>query len=156
MTTRLNKGLVDTWFDELNLGATETTRARTITEADIVNWCSLTGDWFVLHSDKVYAEKSVFGQRLAPGLMVLAFSGGLGVPPEAEAIIANYGTDRVRYPRPTFIGDTLHLEIEVEELRERDPETGIATFRWDMVNQDGDTTMSSRLKVLLKRRSSAR
>lgn len=156
MTARRTKGLVDTWFDELELGATETTRARTVTEADIVNWCALTGDWFVLHSDKVYAEKSVFGQRLAPGLMVLAFSGGLGVPPEAEAIIANYGTDRVRYPRPTFIGDTLHLEIEAEELRERDAETGIATFRWDMVNQDGLTTMSSRLKVLLKRRPSAR
>lgn len=151
----MTKGLVNTWFDQLELGATETTRARTVTEADIVNWCALTGDWFVLHSDKVYAEKSIFRQRLAPGLMILAFSGGLGVPPEAEAIVANYGTDRVRYPRPTFIGDTLHLEVEVEDLRERDAETGIATFRWDMVNQDGDTTMSSRLKVLLKRSPNA-
>jgi acyl dehydratase len=149
------KGLVNTYFDQLELGATESTRGRTITETDIVNWCALTGDWFVLHSDKVYAEKSIFGQRLAPGLMVLAFSGGLGVPPEAEAIIANYGTDRVRYPRPTFIGDTLHLEAEVVELQERDVETGIATFRWDMVNQDGHTVMSSRLKVLLKRSPSA-
>jgi 3-hydroxybutyryl-CoA dehydratase len=145
------KGIVDTYFDELELGATESTRGRTVTEADIVNWCALTGDWFVLHSDKVYAEKSMFGQRLAPGLMVLAFSGGLGVPPEAEAIIANSGTDRVRYPRPTFIGDTLHLDVEVVELRERDADTGVATFRWDMVNQDGDTVMSSLLKVLLKR-----
>jgi 3-hydroxybutyryl-CoA dehydratase len=145
------KGLVDTYFDELELGATESTRGRTVTEADIVNWCALTGDWFVLHSDKVYAEKSMFGQRLAPGLMVLAFSGGLGVPPEAEAIIANYGTDRVRYPRPTFIGDTLHLDVEVVELRERDADTGVATFRWDMVNQDGHTVMASLLKVLLKR-----
>lgn len=145
------QGLVDTYFDDLKLGATETTRARTVTEADIVNWCSLTGDWFVLHSDKVYAEKSVFGQRIAPGIMVLAFSGGLGVPARPEAIIANYGTDRVRYPQPTFIGDTLHLEIEVVELRERDHETGIATFRWDMVNQDGHTVMASRLIVLVKR-----
>jgi len=149
------KGLVDTYFDDLQLGATESTRGRTVTEADIVNWCALTGDWFVLHSDKVYAEKSMFGQRLAPGLMVLAFSGGLGVPPEAEAIIANYGTDRVRYPRPTFIGDTLHLEVEVVELRERDADTGVATFRWDMVNQDGHTVMGSLLKVLLKRSPSA-
>lgn len=143
--------LVDTYFDDLTLGAAQSTRGRTITEADIVNWCALTGDWFVLHSDKEYAARSMFGQRIAPGMMVLAFSGGLGVPPLAKAIVANYGSDRIRYPRPTFIGDTLHAEIEVADLRARDEATGIADFRWDMVNQDGLTVMVSRLKVLLRR-----
>ena len=149
------KGLVNTWFDDLETGATERTRGRTITEADIVNWCALTGDWFVLHSDKEYAARSAFGQRVAPGMMVVAFSGGLGVPPDAEAIVANYGTDRIRYPRPTFIGDTLHCEIRVEELRVRDEQTGVASFSWNMVNQDGDLVMTSQLKVLLWRRPGA-
>jgi acyl dehydratase len=143
--------LIDTCFDELEIGLTERTRGRTVTEADVVNWCALTGDWFVLHSDKVYAERSMFGQRVVPGMMVVAFSGGLGVPPDAEAIIANYGTDRIRYPRPTFIGDTLHCEIRVAELRVRDDETGIAGFDWNMVNQDDQLVMSSQLKVLLRR-----
>ena len=143
--------LIDTRFDELEIGLTERTRGRTVTEADVVNWCALTGDWFVLHSDKVYAERSVFGQRVVPGLMVVAFSGGLGVPPDAEFIIANYGTDRIRYPRPTFIGDTLYCEIRVAELRVRDEETGIAGFDWNMVNQDDQLVMSSQLKVLLRR-----
>ena len=149
------KGLVNTWFDDLEAGATERTRGRTITEADIVNWCALTGDWFVLHSDKEYAARSPFGQRVAPGMMVVAFSGGLGVPPDAEAIVANYGTDRIRYPRPTFIGDTLHCEIGVKELRVRDERTGVATFSWNMVNQDDQLVMSSQLKVLLWRRPGA-
>ncbi|MDE1675265.1 MaoC family dehydratase [Nocardia gipuzkoensis] len=143
--------LVDTYFDALKVGDIQTTRGRTITESDIVNWCALTGDWFVLHSDKEYAARSMFGQRIAPGMMVLAFSGGLGVPPISEAVVANYGGDRIRYPRPTLIGDTVHVEIEVEELRPRDGETGVASFRWDVLNQNGETVVSSRLKVLLRR-----
>lgn len=143
--------LVDTYFDDLEIGAKQVTHGRTVTEADIVNWCSLTGDWFVLHSDKEYAATTPFGQRIAPGMMVLAFTGGLGVPPISDALLVNYGSDRVRYPRPTFIGDTLHAEIEVEELRVRDDDTGVASFRWDMVNHHGETVMASKLKVLLKR-----
>lgn len=143
--------LVDTWFDALELGMQETTRGRTITEADVVNWCALTGDWFVLHSDVEYAKRSAFGQRLVPGLQVLAYTGGLGVPADAEAIVANYGTDRVRYPRPTFIGDTIRCVITAAELSVRDESTGVATFDWCAVNQHDDLTMTSRLKVLLKR-----
>lgn len=143
--------LVDTYFDDLAVGATQHTRGRTITEADIVNWCAITGDWFVLHTDKEFAAKSMFGQRIAPGMMVLAFTGGLGVPALGTALLANYGSDRVRYPQPTYIGDTLHAEIEVEDLKVRDDETGVASFRWDMVNQDGKTVMASKLKVLLRR-----
>jgi len=143
--------LIDTFFEELELGARQETHGRTITEADIVNWCALTGDWFVLHSDKEYAAASMFRQRIAPGMMIVAFTGGLCVPPISDAIVANYGSDRIRYPHPTFIGDTVHAEVEVIDLRERDDETGIATFRIDMISQEGDTVMSSRLSVLLKR-----
>jgi acyl dehydratase len=150
----LDRYLLDTYFDDLEVGAKQITRGRTITEADVVNWCALTGDWFVLHSDKEYAAASMFGQRIAPGMMVLAFTGGLGVPPISDAVVANYGSDRIRYPRPTFIGDTLRAEFEVQELRVRDDETGVASFRVDMINQHGDTVMSSTLKVLMRRSAS--
>lgn len=136
-------------FGELSVGDRAVTRGRTVTETDIVNWCALTGDWFLLHSDKEYAEASMFGQRIAPGMMILAFSGGLGVPPDSPYILANYGSDRVRYPRATFIGDTVHLEMEVAELTDRDETSGIVDFRWDMVNQNGETVMASKLRVLL-------
>lgn len=137
------------YFEELDVGELATTRGRTVTETDIVNWCALTGDWFLLHSDKEVAEASMFGQRIAPGMMILAFSGGLGVPPDSRTIMANYGSDRVRYPKATFIGDTVHLEIEVVEKRDRDDSSGIVDLRWDMVNQNGETVCASRLRVLM-------
>lgn len=120
-----------------------------MTEADIVGWCSLTGDWFRLHTDLPYAEASMFGKRIAPGIMVFAFATGLGVPPDSPTILANYGTDRLRYPSPTFIGDTISLDAEVTELKDRDDRSGIATLRWDVVNQDDVTVCASQLKVLL-------
>jgi 3-hydroxybutyryl-CoA dehydratase len=150
------KRLVGSYFDELAVGEREITRARTVTETDVVNWCALTGDWFVMHSDKVYAERSVFGQRLVPGLLVVALSGGLGVPPDAEAVMANYGIDRIRYPRPTFIGDTLHCEIQVAALDERDDKTGVATFDWRMISQDEQLVMVCQLKIVLWKKAHVR
>lgn len=141
--------LLHRYYDELAVGDHGATRGRTVTETDIVNWCALTGDWFLLHSDKEYAEASMFGQRIAPGMMILAFSGGLGVPPDSRTILANYGSDQVRYPRATFIGDTVHLEMEVVERKERDDRSGIVDFRWDMVNQNDETVCASRLRVLM-------
>ena len=138
-------------FDELAVGDTQITRGRTICEADFVNWCALTGDWFVMHSDKVVAERSMFGQRIAPGLMILAYSAGLGVPPDSDTIIANYGSDKLRYPRPTFIGDTIHAEIKVTEKQDRDASTGILTMAWNVANQNGETVCAYELKVLMGR-----
>ena len=137
------------YYDELMIGDGQVTRARTVTETDVVNWCALTGDWFLLHSDKEFAARSMFGQRIAPGMMVLAISGGLGVPPDSTAILANYGTDRIRYPRPTFIGDTVHLDMEVVAKKDRDDTSGIVDLRWDVVNQNGETVAASQLRVLM-------
>ena len=118
-------------YDELEVGQTQRTRGRTITESDIVNWCALTGDWFYPHIDKVAAERSMFGQRVAPGIMVFALGTGLGVPSDATTILANYGTDRLRYTAPTWINDTIYLDIEVieksdqgREVRARDVSLG--------------------------------
>jgi acyl dehydratase len=139
------------YYDELSLGDRQLTRGRTITEADIVTWCAFTGDWFLLHSDKEYAARSMFGQRIAPGMMVLAISGGLGVPPDSTAVLANYGMDRLRFPHPTFIGDTVHLEMEVAGKKERDDQSGVVDLRWDVVNQNGETVAASQLRVLMAR-----
>ena len=151
----MNTALLYRYFDELSVGQSQSTRGRTVTESDIVNWCALTGDWFLLHSDKEHAEASMFGQRIAPGMMILAFSGGLGVPADSSTILANYGSDRVRYPQATFIGDTVHLEAEVTALKDRDADSGIVDLRWDMVNQNGDTVCASTLRVLMAKKGAA-
>ena len=135
-------------YDELQVGDGQRTRGRTITETDIVNWCALTGDWFYPHIDKVAAERSMFGQRVAPGIMVFAMATGLGVPADATTIIANYGTDKLRYPKATWIGDTVYLDIEVVEKADRDAKSGIVSYRWDVLNQNGATVCASQLKIL--------
>jgi 3-hydroxybutyryl-CoA dehydratase len=136
-------------YDELQVGDAQRTRGRTITETDIVMWCAITGDWFYPHIDRVAAERSMFGQRVAPGIMVYAMGTGLGVPADATTIIANYGADSLRYPRPTWIGDTIHLDIEVVEKEDRDDAAGLVTFRWDIANQNGVTVCASKLKILI-------
>jgi 3-hydroxybutyryl-CoA dehydratase len=146
----MGRNLLDKHFDEIELGERLRTRGRTITEADIVAWCALTGDWYVLHSDAHYAAATRFGQRIAPGLLVLAFAAGLGIPPDAPAIIANYGSDQLRFTAPVFIGDTLHLEAEVHEKAvKRAGRDGVVRLRWDMVNQNGVTVMASDLQILM-------
>lgn len=136
--------------DELRIGQRMVSRGRTVTEADIVAWCASTGDWHRLHSDAAYAARSAFGQRIAPGLMVLAWAAGLGVPPDSEAILANYGADQVRFTAPVFIGDTLHLQAEVADLRpKRAGIDAVLTLAWNMVNQNGVMVMKSDLQVLI-------
>src|SRR5438270_12577455 len=130
-------------YNELEVGQTQRTRGRTITETDIVNWCSLTGDWFYPHIDAVAAERSMFGKRVAPGIMVFAVATGLGVPADATTILANYGTDKLRYTAPTWIGDTLYLDIEVIDKPDRDDKAGLISHRCDMLNQNCVTFCSS-------------
>jgi acyl dehydratase len=135
-------------FDELTLGDTQRTRGRTVTETDIVNWYQITGDWFYPHTDAVAAERSMFGQRVAPGIMIFALGTGLGVPADATTILANYGSDELRYTKPTWIGDTIHLTIEVLDKADRDERSGLVTYQWDIANQNDAVVCSSKLKIL--------
>lgn len=138
------------YFDEIEVDERMASRGRTITESDIVQWCSLTGDWYVLHTNAHYAAQTRFGQRVVPGLLVQAYAAGLGVPPDAPAIVANYGTDNLRFIAPTFIGDTLHLEARVltKEIK-REGRDGLIRLEWNMVNQNGITVMKSDLQILM-------
>jgi len=129
------------YFDEIEVGDTQVTRRRTITETDVVNWCMFTGDWFLLHSDVVTSAESMFGQRIAPGLMVQAIAGGLLLPADTRSVIANYGMDRLRFPVPTFIGDTIHVELEIIEKEEREV-GGLAHIEWRVLNQNGTLVLT--------------
>ncbi|HBI83752.1 dehydratase [Orrella sp. NBD-18] len=138
------------YYDEIEVGDSYRSRGRTITEADIVQWCSYTGDWYVLHSNEHYAAQTRFGQRIAPGLLVLAYAAGLGVPPDAPSIVANYGTDRLRFVAPVFIGDTIHLRSAVvEKTTKREGRDGVLKLDWNVHNQDGTLVMSSDLQILM-------
>ncbi len=148
----MTKRLLEHHFDELTLGQFELTPRRTITETDVHLWSMFTGDWFPLHTDKIAAAESIFGERIAAGLMVLAISGGLVVPPTTKTVIANYGNERVRYPGATFIGDTIQVRVEIVKLEERDAQSGIMDMEWNVLNQNGSVVCNAVFRALMAKK----
>jgi len=136
------------YFDDFQVGEVIKTRGRTITEADIVNFCGFSGDWYPLHSDVEYARKSVFGERIAHGMLVLSATSGL-FPLTEVAVVAFYGMDKVRFSAPTKIGDTLHLEIEVIDKQDKGDVGGVVTFKSNAKNQWGEDAAVSILKIMI-------
>jgi 3-hydroxybutyryl-CoA dehydratase len=137
-------------FDQLQAGERFSTPGRTITEADLVSFSALTGDRHPLHADATWADRSRFGGRIAHGMMLLSYAVGLA-PFDPAWVVALRGIDGVSFRLPVRIGDTVRLQGEIEDLREVDPETGLVTFAWRVVNQRGETTVRARVKALWRR-----
>lgn len=142
--------LLETPFDRLQPGTRWVSRGRTITETDIVQFAGLTGDWFPLHTDREYAAQTAYGARIAHGLLVLSVAAGL-VPLPPESIVALYGMDRVRFTRPVFIGDTIHVEVRVARKDARGADRGLLTIVLDVKNQRGETVAMTHSKLLVRR-----
>ena len=107
------------YLDDLEVGDSFTTKGRTVTEADIVNFAALTWDTYPLHVDAEWASKTMFGERIAHGMLVLSYAAGL-VPMQPGPIVAFYGMEKVRFFAPTKIGDTIRVHVELKEKEERD------------------------------------
>ncbi|HEX5712041.1 MAG TPA: MaoC/PaaZ C-terminal domain-containing protein [Solirubrobacterales bacterium] len=137
-------------FDRLEPGARFRSPGRTIAEADLVSFSALTGDRHPLHTDAEWAAASEFGGRVAHGAMLLSYCVGL-VPFDPEWVLALRGFERVAFKRPVRIGDTIHVEGELEGKREIDAATGLATFAWRVVNQRGETVALARARVVWRR-----
>ncbi len=91
-------------------------RGRTIGEADIIMHAGQTGDMYPLHLDAEEAAKSRYGRRLAHGTLTLSIAMGLKFDTDlSKGVRISYGYDKVRYRNPVFIGDTIHIEVEVVE-----------------------------------------
>ncbi|MEP7283679.1 MAG: phenylacetic acid degradation bifunctional protein PaaZ, partial [Rubrivivax sp.] len=84
-------------FEDLKIGEGLTTHRRTVTEADIVAFGGISGDYFYMHFDAVAAKDSAFGQRIAHGYFVLSAAAGLFVSPAPGPVLANYGLDTLRF-----------------------------------------------------------
>jgi len=142
------------YFEDFEAGHESTSAGRTITEADIVNFAALTGDWNEIHTNKELAARGPFGQRIAHGALVFSVATGLSVRmgQTNDTVIAFYGLDRLRFVKPVFIGDTIRVRQRVEGRSERDAKSGIVTFLNEVMNQNEVVVVSYTAKVLLKRR----
>lgn len=128
------------WFDELEVGQIFTHAIRrTVTETDNILFSTLTHNPAQLHLDAEYMKSSDFGRIIVNSTFTLGVMVGVSVGDTTlGTAVANLGWDDVRFPAPVFIGDTLHFETEVHELRDSKsrPNAGIVTFLHRAYNQD--------------------
>jgi len=131
------------------VNGTFTSRARTITEADVVAFASLTGDFHPQHSDAVWAADSPFGERIAHGMLIVSYAVGL-VAFDPERVVALRRLRDVVFKRPVRLGDTIHVEGSEAERRPVDDETALVTWNWRIVNQDGGLVSRVAVEALVR------
>ncbi len=139
------------YYEDFQVGDMEVTRARTITETDIVNFAAFSGDWYPLHTDIEYARKGPFGERIAHGMLVLSVATGL-MPLYEMAIVAFYGMDKVRFTAPTKIGDTIHVELEVIDKQDKGELGGVIALNEAVKNQRGEDVAISTIRILIAKK----
>jgi 3-hydroxybutyryl-CoA dehydratase len=134
-------------FEALEEGQRFSTRGRTVTEADVVGFAALTGDWHPQHADAEWAAASPFGERIAHGMLVISLAVGL-VPFDPERVMALRRLGDVVFKRPVRLGDTVRVEGRVAEVSQATPEAGLVTLAWSVLNQHDQTVCRARVEVL--------
>src|SRR5579875_4021372 len=110
----------------------------------------LTGNWLELHSNTEFAAQTRYGQRLVQGSLVFSIGNAL-IPFDPEVIEAFYGVDKLRFLRPSFIGDTIWSSAEITALDERGEHTGVATLLLQVHNQRQETVMRCDFRLLVRK-----
>jgi acyl dehydratase len=140
------------WFDELEPGMACSTRARTITETDVVQFAAMSGDRHPVHLDAEWAAGSPFGERIAHGLMVVSYAAGL-LPLHPERVVAMRRLERVTFKRPVTIGDTVRVDAKLTELNAVDDATGIVRCSMRILNQHDRCVTQAEIDLIWRRLS---
>jgi acyl dehydratase len=143
------------FFEEFEAGQTITSPGRTVTEADIVAFAALSGDWNPIHTDAVYAAKQPFGQRMAHGLLGMSIASALAMRLGflEDSLLAFREIEGWKFSRPIFIGDTVHVKMTILETRPMPRlQDGLVTLGIELLNQEDQITQHGRWLVLVKNR----
>ena len=145
------------YFEDLQVGMTMTTKGRTITESDIVNFAGLSGDFNPLHTDAEYAAKTEFGQRIAHGALGLSIATGLANQLGfMEGTVIAFTALDWKYRAPIFIGDTIHVEITVNQSKAMPASGGgFVIFGVKVVKQDDTVTQEGKWTLVVRSRPEA-
>jgi acyl dehydratase len=127
-------------------------KGRTVTEADIVTFAGLSGDFHSLHIDEVFARQGPFGGRIAHGFLVLALASGL-MYFDDNLVQAFYGLDRVRFVSPVRPGDTIRVRTEVTGLAPHKEGRSVASLDVRITNQLDELVAVMSMKLLVNRPS---
>lgn len=144
------------WFDELTVGQVfNHAIRRTVTETDNVLFSAMTHNPAQLHLDEDYMKGTDYGQRIVNSVFTLGLMVGISVGDTTlGTAVANLGWDEVRFPKPVFHGDTLHVVTEVIELRDSKsrPDQGIVTFAHRAYNQRDELVASCKRSGLQRKK----
>jgi acyl dehydratase len=147
------------WFEELAVGQVfNHAIRRTVTETDNVMFTAMTHNPAQLHLDEEYMQGTEYGQRIVNSVFTLGLMVGVSVGDTTlGTAVANLGWDEVRFPKPVFHGDTLHIVTEVIDLRasKSRPDAGIVTFLHKAFNQRDELVASCKRSGLQRRKPDA-
>ena len=141
-------------YEEFEIGATYNTQARTITEADVVSFAGLSGDFNPLHTDAEAAKKSPFGERIAHGMLTVAISTGMAnLTGLMEGTTIALMEQNIKYIAAVKFGDTVRLQMEVIEKRETSkPDRGVVKLAARVFNQRDELVVDMVWTQLMKRK----
>jgi oxepin-CoA hydrolase/3-oxo-5,6-dehydrosuberyl-CoA semialdehyde dehydrogenase len=144
------------YFEELQIGESRTTARRTVTEADIVNFAGVSGDFFYAHMDDIAARDSIFERRVAHGYFVLSAAAGLFVDAAPGPVLANYGLENLRFVKPVYPGDTIQATLTVKQktAKEKKPDQvpqGVVAWDVDVRNQNDESVAVYTILTLVRR-----
>jgi acyl dehydratase len=148
--THATRGLT---FDQFKLGDTFTSQARTVTEADVVNFAGLSGDFNPLHTDAEFGRSTPFGERIAHGMLAAAMATGManwtGV---FEGTTLALMEQVIQYRGAVKFGDTIYLELRVSDKKETSkPDRGVVVFETHVCNQEGKAVIEGKWTLMMKR-----
>lgn len=130
------------YFEDYVVGTQRNTSGRTITETDVVLHAGHSGDFFPHHVDAEFARQTPFGQRIAHGTMTFAVGVGLTAS-QINPVAFTYGYDKLRFPKPVFIGDTIHTRVTIKDKQQdvKRPHSGRVIEACEVINQRGEVVL---------------
>ena len=137
-------------FEEISVGQTWTSPGRTITETDVVNFASMTGDYNPLHVDKDFAANSHYGRQIAHGLLGVSWVAGLGSNSPNMKTVAFVSLHSWDFLKPLYFGDTVHVETEVINKTLHGRRTGKVQFRRTLINQRDEITQQGVFETIVE------
>jgi acyl dehydratase len=143
------------FFEDVEVGFRFETPGRTVTEADLVAFAGVSGDFNPLHTDSAFAAESIYGERIAHGALVVSLATGLRqrVGLFDGTLMGLLEIRAWRFTRPVRIGDTIRVACEVTELRPTSkPDRGIMVQHIEVLEQAGTVVQSGEFVMLLRRR----
>ncbi|MDH6286457.1 MaoC family dehydratase [Rhodococcus opacus] len=145
------------YFEEFEPGAViDHPTRRTVTETDNLLFSTMTLNLAPLHLDAEYSKNSMWGQRLVNSLFILGLVSGISVPETTQGTtLGNLGFEEIKFPKPVFHGDTIHVRTEIVGKRESKSrnDAGIVFFRHFGINQRDENVCDARRTGLMLKRS---